>query len=54
LSADELAETAAKLRLLARQTRSADAQKGLLDLAERFAGMAQRIDGGESLLGTDR
>ena len=46
-SADELRDTAAKLRVLARQTRSAEARQGLLDLAERFEGMARRIDGGE-------
>ena len=45
-SADELRETAAKLRLLARQTRSTEAHEGLLDLAERFERMARRIDGG--------
>jgi hypothetical protein len=45
-SADELRETAAKLRVLAQQTRSVEAHQGLLDLAERFEGMARRIDGG--------
>ena len=45
-SAHELRETAAKLRVLARQTRSAEAHQGLLELAERFEGMARRIDGG--------
>ena len=45
-SADELRETAAKLRGLAQQTRSAEAHQGLLELAERFEGMARRIDGG--------
>ena len=44
--ADELRDTAAKLRLLARQTRSPEAQRGLLDLAERFEGMARRLDDG--------
>lgn len=46
-SADELRDTASKLRLLARQTRSAEAHKGLLDLAERFEGMARQIDGSD-------
>jgi hypothetical protein len=45
-SADELRETAVKLRVLAQQTRSAEAHQGLLELAERFEGMARRIDGG--------
>jgi hypothetical protein len=45
-SADELRETAAKLKLLAQQTRSFEARDGLLDLAERFERMARRIDGG--------
>jgi hypothetical protein len=44
-SADELRETATKLRALARQTRSAEAHQALLDLAERFEVMARRIDG---------
>ena len=44
-SADELRDTAAKLRVLARQTRSGEARRGLLELAERFEGMARRIDG---------
>ena len=44
-SADELRDTAAKLRLLARQTRSPDARTGLLDLAERFERLAAKIDG---------
>lgn len=47
-SAEELRETAAKLRLLARQTRSADAHQGLLDLAERFERLAATIDGREA------
>ena len=46
-SADELRDTAAKLRVLARQTRSAEAHQGLLELAERFERMARRIDGAE-------
>ena len=45
--AEELRNTAAKLRLLARQTRSAAAQEGLIDLAERFERMARRIDDGD-------
>ena len=45
-SAEELRDTAAKLRLLAHQTRSAEASEALLDLAERFERMANRIDGG--------
>jgi hypothetical protein len=45
--ADELRDTAAKLRLLARQTRSAEAQKELLELAERFERMARQIDDDE-------
>jgi hypothetical protein len=46
-SAEELRDTAVKLRRLARQTRSAEARGGLLDLAERFEAMAGRIDGGD-------
>jgi hypothetical protein len=45
-SAEELRGTAAKLRRLARRTRSAEAREGLLDLAVRFEAMAGRIDGG--------
>ena len=45
-SAEELRDTATKLRRLARQTRSAEAREGLLDLAGRFEAMAERIDGG--------
>ena len=40
-SAEELRDTAAKLKLLARRTRSLDARGGLLDLAERFERMAR-------------
>ena len=36
----EFREVAVKLRALARQTRSPDAQRQLLDLAERFEQMA--------------
>jgi len=46
-SAQELRETAAKLRALAGQTRSAEAREGLLDLADRFERMAHRINGGD-------
>jgi hypothetical protein len=44
-SAEELRDTAAKLKLLARRTRSIDARDGLLDLAERFERMARCIGG---------
>jgi hypothetical protein len=44
-SAEELRDTATKLRRLARQTRSAAAREGLLDLAARFEEMAERIEG---------
>lgn len=44
-SAEELRDTATKLRRLARQTHSPEARKGLLDLAARFDEMAGRIDG---------
>jgi hypothetical protein len=44
-SADELRDTAAKLRLLAQQTRSAEARRALIGLAERFEGTARQIDG---------
>jgi hypothetical protein len=47
-SAEELRDTATKLRRLARQTRSQEAREGLLDLAARFEEMAGRIDGGPS------
>jgi len=43
----ELRDTATKLRLLARQTRSVDARRELLDLAERFERMAGQIDPGD-------
>jgi len=42
--AKEFRETAAKLRQLARQVQSPDARRDLVDLAERFERMAQRID----------
>jgi hypothetical protein len=44
-SAEELRDTAAKLKLLARRTRSLDARDGLLDLAERFERMARCMGG---------
>ena len=44
-SAEELRETAEKLKLLAHRTRSTEARDGLLDLAARFERMAQRLDG---------
>jgi hypothetical protein len=44
-SAEELRDTATKLRRLARQTRSPEARQGLLELAARFEEMAERIDG---------
>ena len=48
-SAEELRDTAVKLRRLARQTRSAEARGGLLELADRFEEMAARIgDGSEA------
>jgi hypothetical protein len=43
-SAEELRDTAARLRQLASQTRSGDARAGLLDLAERFELLAARLD----------
>lgn len=42
--ARELRDTAARLRRLARQTRSPEARQGLCELAERFEAMAARID----------
>jgi hypothetical protein len=39
--AEELRDTAAKLKLLAQRTRSLDVRDGLLDLAERFERMAR-------------
>jgi hypothetical protein len=47
-SAEELRDTATKLRRLARRTRSHEAREGLIDLAGRFEEMAKRIDGGPS------
>ena len=44
-SAETLRDTAEKLKVLARRTRSIDAREGLLDLAERFERMARHIDG---------
>ena len=45
---DQLHDTAAKLKLLAQQTRSTEARRGLLALAERFEGMARQICRGEA------
>jgi hypothetical protein len=45
-SAEELRDTAAKLRQLARQTRFAGTRRELLNLAERFETMAGQLDGG--------
>jgi hypothetical protein len=45
-SAEELRDTAAKLRQLARQTRFAGTRRELLNLAERFETMAAQLDGG--------
>jgi hypothetical protein len=47
-SAEELRETAAKLRQLARQTRFASTRRELLGLAERFERMAAQLDDGGS------
>ena len=44
-SAEELRETAGKLRSLARQTRFAATRRELLNLAERFEAMAAQLDG---------
>jgi hypothetical protein len=44
-SAEELRDTAEKLKVLAMRTRSIYARDGLLDLAERFEKMAHGIDG---------
>ncbi|MGD9617627.1 MAG: hypothetical protein AB7H90_21280 [Alphaproteobacteria bacterium] len=44
-SADELRDTAEKLKLLARRTRSIYARDGLLDLAERFERLARCMGG---------
>ena len=41
-SAEEFRDTAAKLRLLARQVRSYEARRDLLDLADRFERLANR------------
>jgi len=45
-SAEELRETAAKLRQLARQTRFASTRRELLGLAERCETMAAQLDEG--------
>jgi hypothetical protein len=47
-SAEELRDTAAKLRQLARRTRSPNTRRELLNLAERFEQMAAQLDGGGS------
>jgi hypothetical protein len=47
-SAEELRETAVKLRQLARQTRFASTRRELLGLAERFERMAAQLDDGGS------
>jgi len=47
-SADELRDTAAKLRALARRTRSPNTRLELLHLAERFENMAAQLDGSGS------
>jgi hypothetical protein len=44
-SAEELRDTAAKLRQLARQTRFANTRRELLGLAERFETIAAQLDG---------
>ena len=44
-SAEELRDTAAKLKLLAQRTRSTHARDSLIDLAERFERMARCMDG---------
>jgi hypothetical protein len=43
-SAEELRDTAVKLKRLAQQTRSTHVRNGLLDLAERFEQMARCMD----------
>jgi hypothetical protein len=45
-SAEELRDTAAKLRQLARQTRFARTRRELLSLAERFDMLAAQLEGG--------
>jgi hypothetical protein len=47
-SAEELRDTAVKLRQLARQTRFASTRRELLALAERFERMAAQLDDGGS------
>jgi hypothetical protein len=47
-SAEELRETAATLRRLARRTRSPNTRRELLNLADRFERMATQLDGGGS------
>ena len=46
-SAEELRDTATKLRQFARQTRFAGTRRELLNLAERFETMAAQLDGGD-------
>jgi hypothetical protein len=46
--AQEFRDTAATLRLLARQMRADAQRRELLDLAERFERMAERIERGGS------
>ena len=51
-SAEELRDTAAKLRALARRTRSPTTRLELVNLAERFEQMAARLDGSGSPQGS--
>jgi hypothetical protein len=51
-SAREMRDTAAKLRALARRTRSPNTRLELLNLAERFESMAAQLDGGGSPQGS--
>jgi len=47
-SAEELRDTAMKLRQLARQTRFSATRRELLNLAERFEQLAGQLDAGGS------
>jgi len=47
-SAEELRDTAARLRALVRRTRSANTRLELLNLAERFEKMAAQLEGSGS------
>jgi hypothetical protein len=47
-SAEELRDTAGKLRALARRTRSPNTRRELLNLAERFERIAAQLYGGGS------